>query len=134
MDAKSCKVLVVDDNIDCAVSVQMLLQRASHEVRIAHAPDQALLILAEFQAEVVLMDVGLPGMDGYDLGAVIKVRYPRCRIIALTGYGDMESIHRSIAAGFEDHLTKPAEPEQMMEVVDKACGETAATPNGACHH
>jgi CheY-like chemotaxis protein len=121
-----CKVLVVDDNEDCAISVQMLLSEFGHEVRIAHTPPEAEALANVFQPDVVLMDLGLPGKNGYDLGREIKARCLGCRIIALSGYGDAEALRRSIEAEFEAHLVKPTEPNHLIQVVDEACSADAS--------
>jgi len=132
MAEPACKVLVVDDHVDCAASVEMLLIQYGHEVRTVFSAHEAEALVDAFQPHVVLMDLGLPGKDGYDLGREIKVRCPECRIIALTGYGDAEAICRSVAAGFEDHLVKPAEPAHLIQVVEEACSDGAAEAGRDC--
>jgi DNA-binding NarL/FixJ family response regulator len=67
------------------------------------------------------MDLGLPGKDGYALAKELRDRFPKMRVIALSGYGMLDDIHRSIQAGFDEHLVKPAEPDELNGAVHKAC-------------
>lgn len=109
------RILVVDDNPDSAESLALMLGFWKYEVRIAidgpAAVDQAL----EFLPHVVLLDVGLPGMSGYDVARRLRSE-PLTRaalLIALTGYGQPEDRDRSAEAGFDHHLTKPVAPDVL---------------------
>jgi CheY-like chemotaxis protein len=108
---------VVDDNIDGAVMLGQLLELMGHDVQIAHEAGQALSLLDAYVPELAILDIGLPGMDGYDLAAAIQQRQPQCKLVALTGYGQEGDRARSEAAGFAQHLVKPVGGGQLREVL-----------------
>jgi CheY-like chemotaxis protein len=106
-----CRVLVVDDNLDAADSLALLLRVEGHEVEVCHDGGEALATIAQFQPEVVLLDIGLPGMDGYEVARRLR-NHPATEsamLVALTGYGQEEDIRRSRDAGFDHHFVKPAD-------------------------
>jgi CheY-like chemotaxis protein len=109
------KVLIVDDNIDAASSLEMLLSIAKHEVRTAHDPEMALETLDEFEPDVILLDIGLPGMDGFQLAKLIRSRPAMAGVVmaALTGYGKEQDRLLSAQAGFDAHFTKPVAYETL---------------------
>jgi CheY-like chemotaxis protein len=115
------RVLVVDDNHDCANSLRDLLHMEGHEVRVVHDGTSALTALDDFAADVVLLDVGLPHMDGYMVAHAIRARQlpgkRRPRIIALTGYGRDDDKQAALRSGFDDHLVKPVEPDRLLRMV-----------------
>ncbi|HVO90282.1 MAG TPA: ATP-binding protein [Casimicrobiaceae bacterium] len=116
----SGRALVVDDNADAAAMIGLLLESAGYEVRIAHSGDSALDLLDAFVPEVGVLDIGLPGMDGYELARRIQ-RDPRCvstRLVALTGYGGESDREQAYAAGFAAHLTKPVEGAHLLRVIE----------------
>jgi signal transduction histidine kinase/CheY-like chemotaxis protein len=115
-------VLVVDDNADAADLLEIMLQAAGHHVTVAHDPLAALELLGraegpKLELDVVVLDIGLPVMDGYELGARLRARSPTCRLIALTGYGQGEDRERSAAAGFDVHLVKPVEMTALLAAI-----------------
>ena len=103
------RVLIVDDNSDAASSLAMLLGLRGHETRVAFNEREALACLEGFPAEVVLLDIGLPGTDGYAVAERLRANpgLRDVRLVALTGYGHVEDQQRARAAGFDDHLVKP---------------------------
>jgi PAS domain S-box-containing protein len=113
------RVLIVEDNGDARESLQLLLQLAGHEVETAADGPSGLRKLEAFRPDVALVDLGLPGIDGYDL--VRRVRaLPHARatrFIAVTGYGQTEDRHRALEAGFDVHLTKPVDPEELQRLL-----------------
>ena len=111
-------VLVVDDNADAADLLDVILQAVGHRVTTANDPLEALELVASLTPEVAVLDIGLPVMDGYELGARIRSRMPNCRLIALTGYGQGEDRARSAAAGFDAHLVKPIEIEALLAAIN----------------
>ena len=115
------RVLVVEDNVDAGESLRDLLLLDDHEVLVVNSGRQALSSLDFFAAEVVLLDVGLPHMDGYMVAHAIRARYPaggsRPRIVALTGYGGEEDRLAALRSGFDHHLTKPVEPSELLRMV-----------------
>ena len=113
------RVLVVDDNVDHAHSAAMLLRAYGHEVREAHSGKATLEAALEFQPHVVLLDIGLPEIDGYEVGRRLRhdPRTKDVRLIALTGYGMEADRERSVDAGFDDHLVKPVDPGKLQELL-----------------
>jgi signal transduction histidine kinase/DNA-binding response OmpR family regulator len=115
----ACRILVVDDNQDAADSTAVLLQLAGHEVKAVSDGHDALASAPVFAPNVVLLDIGLPGLDGYavarQLRAMAETR-SSC-LIALTGYGQPTDRERASEAGFDHHLTKPADPDALLRVI-----------------
>ncbi len=113
------KVLVVDDNRDAADTTAALLEISGYEVHVAYEPDGALAILDRHAPQVALLDIGLPGMSGYELARHVRA-HPngaRCRLIALTGYGQTDDVLMAQRSGFDLHLTKPAPADVLLERV-----------------
>jgi CheY-like chemotaxis protein len=113
------RVLVVDDNADAREALRLLLEDEGHEVRSAGDGPSALESAASFPPEVVLLDIGLPGMDGYEVARALR-SIPGCEralIVAVSGYGQAEDRERSRIAGFDQHLLKPVAPERLLEIV-----------------
>ena len=107
----SLRVLVVDDNIDAADTLAALLEMSGHTTRVANDGDQAIKMAQVFQPQVVFLDIGLPGMNGYEVARRLRQlpAMERAILVALTGWGTREDRERSTAAGFDHHLTKPAD-------------------------
>ena len=110
------RVLLVDDNVDAVESMEILLQAFGYDVSTAIHPDAALALLETFAPAAAVIDIGLPGMDGYQLAAEIRRRLDGkpMRLIAFTGYGGADAIARAAAAGFDAHLVKPVEIERLL--------------------
>jgi PAS domain S-box-containing protein len=103
------RILVVDDNVDAADSLAAVLESEGHEVRTAYEGGRALAIADEFDPEVVLLDIGLPHMDGYEVARRMRgaKKGEQRTLVAVTGYGEPEARRRSKEAGFDRHLLKP---------------------------
>jgi signal transduction histidine kinase/DNA-binding response OmpR family regulator len=113
------RVLVVDDNVDAAESIAVLLRLEGHEVKTVSEPQQALDCCQVFAPAAVVLDIGLPGMDGYELARRLRT-IPAARdalYIALTGYGQKEDRAAASAAGFHHHFIKPADPRAIHAVI-----------------
>ena len=110
------RVLLVDDNVDAVESMEILLQAFGYEVSTAIHPDLALAQLETFAPTVAVIDIGLPGMDGYQLAAEIRRRLDGkpMRLIAFTGCGGTDDIARASAAGFDAHLVKPVDIDRLL--------------------
>ena len=109
------RVLVVDDNVDAAESVAMLLRLWGHQVRIAHTGPEAMRAAEEFRPALIVLDIGLPGMNGYDVAQHLR-KQPLFRntvLAAMTGYGQENDRRRSREVGFDHHFTKPVDPEAL---------------------
>jgi signal transduction histidine kinase len=122
--AGSGRVLVVDDNQDAAESLAMLLDHVGYEVRAAEDGQAALASLDGFAPDLAILDIGLPGMDGYELARRLKAdpRVPGLRLVALTGYGRENDRARALAADFHEHLVKPIEPNRLFEALERLLG------------
>jgi two-component system, chemotaxis family, CheB/CheR fusion protein len=114
-----CRVLVVDDNVDSAESMAMLLQFEGHEVGMAVDGPSALEAARRMRPHVVLLDIGLPGITGYELAQHLRrdASLGRPVLMALTGYGQAEDRARSRAAGFDHHLTKPVNYDTLSALI-----------------
>ncbi len=116
------RILVVDDNDDAADSLTMVLQLEGHQIACAlHGRGCARCCAPEFQPEVVLLDIGLPGMDGYEVAQRLRALpgFDRVYLVALTGYGQPGDRERALAAGFDDHLVKPAEFRALQQIIER---------------
>ena len=119
MAAEGRRILVVEDNPDLAATLRDFLELSGHEVELASSGRDGVLAARQFHPEVVLCDIGLPGMDGFEVAAELR-RDPTtadAQLIAVTGYGREEDRRRSKAAGFDLHLTKPVDPAQLRQVL-----------------
>ena len=112
------RILVVDDNVDSADSLAMLLTFDGHDVHTVYGATEALEAAARLRPEMMFLDIGLPVMDGYEVARQLRMQDGQkpLRLIALTGYGQKEDRERSMAAGFDDHLVKPVTPEALEKV------------------
>ena len=117
--AKGCRVLVADDNVDAAQSLATLLEMSGHEVRLAYDGLSALEAAIAYQPEVVLLDIGLPGLDGYEVAQRIRQQaaLKSIMLVALTGYGQESDRQRSQHAGFDHHLVKPADFDKIENLL-----------------
>jgi signal transduction histidine kinase len=115
------RVLVVDDNIDAAESTAAFLRLEGHEVKAVHDGLQALASLKVFDPHVVVLDIGLPGLDGYAVARQLRERGDTSHVllIALTGYGQKEDRSRAAEAGFDYHFVKPADPREIQAAIER---------------
>lgn len=118
--AGSQRILVVDDHVESAKSLAMLLRMYGHKVETAYNGVDALQLAAEFKPRLAVLDIGLPGMNGYELaGQLLKSpENKNILLVAMTGYGQAEDQRRSAAAGFHHHLVKPVETEKLKSIID----------------
>jgi two-component system CheB/CheR fusion protein len=127
-------VLIVDDNVDAAASLELLLRSLGHETRVAHDGAEAVRAAEAFGPDIVLLDIGLPGMDGYEVARRLRSldMRRRFRIIAVTGWGHDADREKSREAGFDVHLVKPLEADELARVLSEK-GE-GGERNGATLH
>jgi len=118
--SRRARVLVVDDNVDAAQTLSLLLRSLGHDARAVHDGRSALEVIAEFRPEVVFLDIGMPGMDGYEVAAELRRRpaLRRLLIVAVTGWGQERDKARSRQAGFDLHLVKPITAEDITRVLN----------------
>ena len=113
------RILVVDDNEDAGELLGEIARMRGHHVTVVQHPARALEVVADFDPEIAVLDIGLPDMDGYQLAARVRALVPKCRLVALTGYGQHSDRARTREAGFMDHLVKPVRVEQLLAVIEK---------------
>ncbi len=117
--APARRVLVVDDNVDAADSLAMLLKMGGHDVRTAYSGPATLLAVRSFNPQVILLDIGMPEMDGYEVARRLRknAALENMVLVALTGWGQEEDRQRSRDAGFNHHLVKPIEPNLLQKLL-----------------
>lgn len=114
------RVLVVDDSPDVADSLALLLKTFGADVRVARSGGEGLAICAEFAPEVILLDLSMPGMDGFETAQRLRElpATSRATLVALTGRGEQDVRRRVQQAGFDRHLTKPADLNELASLLD----------------
>jgi PAS domain S-box-containing protein len=113
------RILVADDNRDTAETLSVLLQMMGHQVRAAGDGQEAIDMAASFVPMVVLLDIGMPKVNGYEAASRIRQLVPKALLIATTGHGQPEDVRMAAAAGFDHHLVKPVKPEQVQHLLAK---------------
>jgi CheY-like chemotaxis protein len=127
------KVVVVDDNVDIAAAVGEAVRLMGHEVAVVHRAPAALDALSQGPVDIALIDIGLPGMDGYELARLVRARAPGPRVclVALTGYGDESFRARSRDSGFDAYLVKPIEVHSLRAILGSLQRASRRTRNDA---
>ena len=117
--AQTRRILVVDDNVDAAESMQVLLNVFGHTVEIAHEGVTGLEVARAFKPDLVFLDIGLPGMNGYEVAQLLREMsgMKAVKLIALSGYGTETDRMRSTKAGFNRHLIKPVDPSALPDII-----------------
>jgi PAS domain S-box-containing protein len=116
------RVVVVDDNVDAGLTLAALLELEGHSVTVIHDAQDALQSAAREPADIYILDIGMPGMDGHELARSLRagVPPPGPLLIALTGYGSAQVREKSMAAGFDHHFEKPIDPSRLLDMIAKA--------------
>ena len=120
----SPRILIVEDNADARESLAVLLRLQQHDVVTAENGEQGLAMARGEGIAIVLLDIGLPDVDGYEVARRLKAD-PATRhlwLVAVTGYGTQEDRKRALAAGFDEHLAKPVEPDELDALLQQAAG------------
>jgi two-component system, chemotaxis family, CheB/CheR fusion protein len=126
--SKSLRVLVVDDNRDAAESLAMVLTLRGYDAVVCHDGHTAVEVALSAQPDIVLLDLGLPGLDGFEVCRQLREQgLEKAHIVAITGYGQDEDRRRSREAGFDEHLVKPVDPDALMKRLE------AVTANKRAH-
>ena len=117
--APQCCILVVDDNVDAAESLALLLRLEGHDVRVAHDGPAALAAVEAEPPDLLFLDIGMPVMNGYDVAQRLRQRpgLGHLLLVAMTGWGQEEDRRRSQEAGFDHHLVKPVEPDALHQLL-----------------
>jgi CheY-like chemotaxis protein len=111
------RVLVVDDDVDGSELLAEILQTAGHEVRAVNDPVAALHEIERFAPDVAIIDIGLPGMDGYELARQVRERAQECRLIALSGYTAGSARGDTTVTAFDQHLVKPVDRATLLRAI-----------------
>lgn len=119
------RILLVDDNVDAATTLAMVLESAGYDVRIAHDGPTAADIARQFDPAAAILDIGLPGMDGYELAGVLRRSSESIHLIALTGYGQPTDRRKAMRAGFAAHFVKPVDLEALCLELNGRLGRTS---------
>jgi two-component system CheB/CheR fusion protein len=124
------RVLVADDNRDAAWSVAALLELAGHELQIASTGQQALTKAHDWKPAVIVLDIGLPDINGREVARRLRARPEGAELllIAATGWGQDSDVRQSLEAGFDAHLTKPINIQQLLDMLDEQFTRRAAPP------
>jgi PAS domain S-box-containing protein len=114
------RILIVDDNVDAALTLAEIARLMGHEVVTAHDAPGALAALARFTPDIAVLDIGLPGMSGYDLARALRATPGGAGfgLIALTGYGEPHDRERAMASGFDEHVVKPVNAQQLLDLIE----------------
>jgi CheY-like chemotaxis protein/two-component sensor histidine kinase len=111
------RILIADDNVDAGESLAMLLRTEGHEVKVVHDGQAALDVAAAFNADVVLLDLGMPRLSGYEVAERLRAKDSAVLLIAITGWGQSGDRAKSAEAGFDHHLTKPVEYRELARML-----------------
>ena len=131
-DAKSGVICVVDDNVDAVASLSILLDLEGYEVHTAHDGIDGLAAIFCHRPFVAILDIGMPGLSGYDVASQVRATFgDSMRLIALSGWGTDQDVKRAISAGFDNHLTKPADAGQLLGLVRAYAMEAPGGPGAA---
>jgi PAS domain S-box-containing protein len=124
LEMRPRQILIVDDNLDNAAGMALLLRRAGHTVNTSHEGTSAAELVERTRPEVVLLDIGLPGLDGYEVARRIRTADgPQPTLIAVSGYAQEEDRRRSRDAGFDHHLAKPVNMQELLALIARAQGD-----------
>ncbi len=129
----SCRVLLVDDNRDVAISISRFVRQLGHEVRIAFDGAEAVQIADDFRPDLVLMDIGMPKLNGYDVARTLRAKPwgMQVTLVAMTGWGREHDKRRSFESGFDHHMVKPVEPLALEAVIDSSARSAAMRDHAA---
>jgi len=113
------RVLVIEDNVDMADTLREMLEHGGHEVVLAYTGTDGLMMATQLRPHVILCDIGLPGMSGYEVSRLLREddSLRATYLVALTGYAAPDDVVRAVEAGFDRHLAKPFSPEIVMQMV-----------------
>jgi DNA-binding response OmpR family regulator len=116
-----CRIVVVDDNEDAADMLADLLVARGFPVRTAYCGEEALRVMGEFHPTVGILDIGLPDILGYDLAVAARHSLDEVMLVAVTGWGTEKDVQRAFDAGFDFHVTKPADPGDLIALIESRC-------------
>ncbi len=117
--AERCRILIIEENVDAADALTMLLEIFGHDVRAVHSGEEGLDAIEADPPELAFVDIGMPGIDGWEVArrVIARMGEKAPMLVAISGYWDAEAIARSLAAGFDRHLGKPLDVEAMQTAI-----------------
>jgi two-component system, sensor histidine kinase len=116
-----CHVVIADDNRDAADTLGMVLEAQGFSVSIAYHGREALDLVKRMQPEVAILDIGMPGVSGYDVARALRDAGSGTLLVAVTGWGSAKDVQRASSAGFDHHFTKPADPKALIALIESRC-------------
>ncbi|MGH8206203.1 MAG: PAS domain-containing protein [Steroidobacteraceae bacterium] len=131
--SRGCKVLIADDNRDSAESLALVMRMWGYQVCVAHSGTAALQVGARERPEAFILDIGMPGMSGYDVARAIRAEPwgGSVLLLAVTGWGQYEDVERALQAGFDEHMTKPVDPARVDALLSEYTSGLRASAGGA---
>ena len=128
---RPCRVLVVDDHPDSADTLARVLRLQGHDARAIVDPHQAADTVEHYAPHVVLLDIGMPGLDGWTVAKLLREKHPfgTLKLVALTAYAMPEDHERSRQAGFDAHVAKPVDPELLKSILEQCFADTVRLPS-----
>jgi CheY-like chemotaxis protein len=128
----TCKVVVADDNRDAADTLAALLMLDGHDVQVAHNGERALAIIISFRPHLALLDITMPGLDGYEIAQRVRQidsgSGDRVMLAAVTGWGQAADVQRAKVAGYDHHFVKPLDSSQILALLTQIGCEVAQAP------
>lgn len=124
------RVLIIEDNVDAALSLKEVLELSGHAIEVTHSGPEGIARVREFHPDVVLCDIGLPGLDGYGVARTLRADAAArgTFLVALTGYALPEDVEKAKQAGFDRHMAKPPDLDRLMRLLDHlAAGDDGLT-------
>ena len=127
LPARRRSVLIVDDHVDAVETMRMLAQHWGHDVSVAHSGPEAIAAVETFHPEIALVDIGLPGITGYEVARALRKRYPEMLLVAMTGHGRDEDQKAAYVVGFDAHLVKPLDLEELQALMSQGRASRSAS-------
>ncbi|HET8713956.1 MAG TPA: chemotaxis protein CheB [Gemmatimonadales bacterium] len=118
-DSGPQRILIVDDNIDAAGALAALLLQDGHTVEVAHSGHSGIDLAQTFRPQVALIDLGMPGMNGFEVAERLRAANADVLLVAVSGYSDEQSRRRALAAGFDEYIVKPLDPQALQELLSR---------------
>jgi len=123
----SISILIVDDELQTRIGLEEILQMCGYQVKAAASGKEALEYLQSNKADLVLCDIKMPEMDGFELLHLIKEKHPSTKVIMITGNGDMGSVRKSFRMGADEFITKPVNSQELSLIIERVCWQLIST-------
>ena len=123
----SISILIVDDELQTRIGLEEILQMCGYQVKAAASGKEALEYLQSNKADLVLCDIKMPEMDGFELLHLIKQEHPGTKVVMITGNGDMGSVRKSFRMGADEFITKPVNSQELSLIIERVCWHLIST-------